>query len=137
MQFLVLLLITIGNLHTDAGNKWLPEKILQIKVDDAGTVSAGRDTINTDNLARYVQERLFKSYTGTGEMHSKIKLAKAGSHVPDIVIEVVSKEILQGQQRALTDLCLLKYKSLFNDIEKRKQDKIKKQFPVLFQTDYQ
>jgi len=48
----------------------------------------------------------------------------------------VLKEIQEGQRRALTELCLLKYKNRFENIEQRKQEKLKKQFPVLFQTDY-
>jgi uncharacterized protein YaaW (UPF0174 family) len=116
--------------------KLFTEKILQVTVDETGTISVGRDTVGSDNLARYIQERLFKSYMGTGLMHSKIKFSKVNDNVPEIVIRVVLEEIQQGQKRALTELCLAKYKNLFDNIDKRKQDKLRKQFPVLFQTDY-
>ncbi len=136
MHLFFLLLTIVGNLNNLSAVKLPPEKILHIKVDEAGTISVGRDTLLADDLAQYVQKRLFKSYTGTGEMHSKIKLEPTSNNVPDTVVDVVIKEIQEGQRRALTELCLLRYKKLFSDIEQRKQDKLKKQFPVLFQTDY-
>lgn len=102
-------------------------------VDETGTVTVGRDTVNADNLARYVQERLFKSYMGTGQMHDQIVLKKKTDDVPDMVTEVILKEIQEGQKRALTELSLQKYRKTFDGLEKKKQDKLKKQFPVLFQ----
>ena len=112
------------------------EKILQVTVDESGTISVGRDTIGSDELARYIQERLFKSYMGTGQMHDKIKFSKANEAVPDMVIQVVLKEIQEGQQKALTQVCLQKYNNRFENVDKKKQDKLRKQFPVLFQRDY-
>jgi len=114
----------------------IAEKILQITVDETGTIKVGRDTISSDNLARYIQERLFKSYMGTGHMHSLIKFEKLNENVPEIVTEVVVKEIKEGQKRALTELSLQKYKKLFDNLDINKQKKIKKQFPVLFQTEF-
>lgn len=112
------------------------EKILQVTVDESGTISIGRDIISSDELARYIQERLFKSWLGTGQMHDKIKFFKANEEVPDMVIQVVLKEIQEGQLKALTQVCLQKYNNRFENVDKKKQDKLRKQFPVLFQTDY-
>lgn len=136
MRLLLLLFAFAGNFHSLAANKLPVEKILQVTVDETGTISVGRDTVGSDKLARYIQERLFKSYLGTGQMHSKIKFSREGINVPDLVIQVVLKEIQEGQRRALSELCIQKYKTLFDNIGKRKQEKLKKQFPVLFQTDY-
>ena len=136
MRALLLLLAIMPSLNVSASNKLPAEKILQVTVNEVGTVTVGRDTVNADNLAKYIQERLFKSYMGTGQMHSKIKFVKANDNVPDMVSEVILKEIQNGQQRALTELCLQKYKNFFDKIEKRKQDKLKKQFPVLFQNNF-
>ncbi len=136
MRALLLLLAIMPSLNVSASNKLPAEKILQVTVNEVGTVTVGRDTVNADNLAKYIQERLFKSYMGTGQMHSKIKFVKANDNVPDMVTEVILKEIQNGQQRALTELCLQKYKNFFDKIEKRKQDKLKKQFPVLFQSNF-
>ncbi|MDZ4793368.1 MAG: hypothetical protein SGI83_03735 [Bacteroidota bacterium] len=137
MRLLLVLFFFPGSIYSSATNKLPAEKILQVIVDEIGTVSIGRDTVGADNLARYIQERLFKSYMGTGKMHSKIKFLKASTNVPDMVAEVVIKEIQDGQRRALKELCLQKYRNLFESINKKKQAKLKKQFPVLFQTEYQ
>jgi hypothetical protein len=136
MRLLLLLFTIIINLQLSAAGNMPREKILWVAVDEIGTITVGGDTISSDDLARYIQERLFKSYVGTGEMHDKIKFSKKTDAVPDMVAEVVIKEIQEGQRRALTELCLEKYRALFENIEKRKQEKLKKQFPVLFQTSY-
>jgi|CXWL01.1.fsa_nt_gi hypothetical protein len=137
MRLLLFLFSFVVSFHTNAAEKLPAEKILQVALDETGTITIGRDTVGSDNLARYIQERLFKSYMGTGQMHSKIKFVKLTANVPDIVIQVVLKEIQEGQRRALTQLCLQRYKKLFENIGKRKQEKLKTQFPVLFQNDYQ
>jgi hypothetical protein len=113
----------------------LAGKIITVKVNTAGIISVGRDTISSDDLALYIRERLFKSYTGTGKMYDGIKLVKDGEP-ENVVFEIVRKEITNGQKKALTELCLEKYKRLFEDISSRQQDKLKKNFPVLFQTTY-
>jgi hypothetical protein len=109
------------------------EKILLVKVDEIGLVSVGRDNVGADNLARYIQERLFKSYMGTGQMHDKIRLEKTDAEIPEPVMEVVITEIKLGQRRALTDLCLQKFSKTFEELDRKKQGRLKKQFPVLFQ----
>ena len=133
MRLLLLLLFSLPLLKATAGEVIPAEKILLITVDEAGTITVGRDTVNADNLARYLQERLFKSYMGTGKMHDQILLKKMTSGVPEMVAEVVVQEIKTGQQRALTELSLQKYRKTFESLDKKKQVKLKKQFPVLFQ----
>lgn len=112
------------------------EKVLLVKVDDIGIITVGRDTVGSDQLARYIQERLFKSYMGTGQMYDKIKFEKTDDNVPDAVTQVVIAEIKTGQNRALQELCLQKYRKTFDGIDKKKQSRLKKQFPVLFQISY-
>ncbi len=111
------------------------QKVITIKVNQSGIISAGRDTISSDDLANYIRERLFKSYTGTGKMYDAIKLIKDGEPQA-VVFEVILKEIANGQKKALTELCLEKHKKLFENISSRQQAKLKKNFPVLFQTTY-
>lgn len=118
-----------------AGNSIPAEKILSISVDESGTISVGRDTVSSDNLAKYIQERLFKSFMGTGHMHDRIVLIKK-TDVPEVVMEVIVKEIQEGQRRALVELCLQKFKRTFDNIEGKQQDRLRKQYPVLFQTSY-
>lgn len=131
---LLLLVITIGSVTALAIHPG--EKILVVKVDEIGLVSIGRDTVAVDNLARYIQERLFKSYVGTGQMHDRIMLEKLDREIPGPVMEVVLAEIKEGQRRALTDLCLQKFRKTFDDLDGKKQARIHKQFPVLFQASY-
>ncbi len=133
MRLLLLTITAFGFMCITSAVKAPAKKILLITVDEIGTVTIGRDTINVDNLARYIQERLFKSYMGTGKMHDRIDLTKE-KEVPETVLEVITKEIQQGQLKALTEVCLQKYRKRFENLEERKQDKIKRQFPVLFQT---
>ena len=54
------------------------DKIITVKVNTAGIIYVGRDTISSDELALYIRQRLFKSYTGTGKMYDGIKLVKDG-----------------------------------------------------------
>ena len=63
-----------------------------------------------------------------------IFVTKVTENVPQTVLEVVIKEVQEGQRRALTELCLEKYKRLYDNIDKKKQGRLKKHFPVLFQT---
>jgi hypothetical protein len=136
MRQLLILFTLTSVLYSSAAILPTGEKILLISVDEIGTITVNSDPVGSDILAIYIQERLFKSYIGTGDMHDRIKLEKADNKVPDLVTEAVVKEIKEGQKKALTSLCLSKYKQLFADLDKKKQEKLQKQFPVLFQTDF-
>lgn len=109
------------------------EKIITVKVNTSGMITIGRDTVSSDDIAAYIRERLFKSYTGTGKMYDAIKLVIDGEPQA-VVMEVVLKEIARGQKKALTELCIEKYKKVFEDISARQQAKLKKNFKVLFIT---
>jgi hypothetical protein len=111
------------------------EKTINIKVNASGIITIGRDTVSSDDVAMYIRERLFKSYTGTGKMYDAIKLTLEGGP-EQVVVDVVKKEIASGQKKALTELCLEKHKKLFEDISSRQKAKLKKNFKVLFQTSY-
>lgn len=137
MKLLLLFLTIAGYIHPIADKKLSAEKILFLHVTEKGTVSSGRDSVYKENIAGYIQERLFNSYISTGKMYTRIKLEKINTAVPDLIVQVVTKEIQEGQKRALKDLCLDKYKKLYDNIDKKNQDKVQKQFPVLFQKDYQ
>jgi hypothetical protein len=136
MRLLLFLLAVTAFLSSPAREKNPAEKILLVQVTEIGVITVNRDTIGSDNLAIYIQERLFKSYLGTGKMHSRIKLQKATSNVPDMVTEVIVKEIKDAQRRALIELSLQKYNRTFDNLEERRKDKLKKMFPVLFQESF-
>ena len=83
----------------------------------AGNIKVNGDPVGSDFLASYIQERLFKSYLGTGKMHDGIKLVKLSDNVPDIVAEVVINEIKEGQRKALVQVSLLRYNKLFDNLD--------------------
>ena len=137
MRQFFFLFALIGIFITPAGMIFPVEKILLVTVDETGNIKVNQDPVGSDDLANYIQERLFKSYTGTGKMHSNIKLMKLSNKVPDMVTQVVTNEIKDGQKKALVQVCLLRYNKLFDSLDKKKQEKMLKLFPVLFQTDFQ
>lgn len=136
MRLLLLFFAITASISSSAKETTPVEKILLVQVNEIGIITVNRDTVGSDLLARYIQERLFKSYLGTGKMHSRIKLQKTDGNVPDMVTEVIIKEIKDGQQRALTEVSLQKHNRSFGSLDKRKQDKLKKLFPVLFQESF-
>lgn len=136
-SFQLLAILLFFSLQITAAPQHIPrpeEKILQVKVDEIGIVSIGRDTISADKLARYIQERLFKSYMGTGKMHDRIILEKTDASVPGPVLEVILAEIKAGQERALRELCTQKFSKPFAALDRKKQERLIKVFPVLFQS---
>ncbi|HEV7782138.1 MAG TPA: hypothetical protein VGO58_12780 [Chitinophagaceae bacterium] len=136
MRTFLFLLIAIARLQKTEAKADIFKPGLEVKVYETGVITVGRDTVSSDELARYIQTRLFKSYMGTGQMPVGIFVTKADDAVPQVVLDVVVKEVQEGQRRALTELCLEKYKRLYESIDKKKQNRLKKQFPVLFQSSY-
>jgi hypothetical protein len=112
------------------------DKVLVVILENTGMVKIGRDTVAVDNIAKYVQERLFKSFLGTGKMHDRILFAKEKGMEDEAMVELVMKEIREGQVRALRQVCTEKYKKLFERLDDSQQKKVRKQFPVLFQTEF-
>lgn len=135
MRFLFLLPGLIFGLLA-AANPPAAEKVLQVKVDEFGLVTVGRDTVGSDQLARYIQERLFKSYLGTGQMHDRIVFETGDAFIPEAVATVIVNEIRAGQQKALQVICLQKFNKTFEMLDKKKQSRLQKIFPVLFQPDF-
>ena len=134
-----LLFTIIVCLQASAGfapeNKLIPPKILTIVVGADGKISMGRDTLLTTELAKEIKNRLWKSFLGTDRMHDVIKLEISGEASPTIRTAVI-EAIHEGQKMALKEICVEKHKKYFEDLSSSHQQKIKKQFPVLFQTDY-
>ena len=120
-------LFTIGTLHA--------QKNVTIQVNVKGDVTIDRITLLNADLAKEVQQRLWRSYMSNGKMLNTIVL-----HLDEGVSEEIKNEVMfaikTGQEKTLTVLSLHKYKKRFEDIGSSKQDKIKKHFPVLFQRTY-
>lgn len=131
ISLLALLLISYKNAPAEETSR-----VIQLRIDEVGMISDGLDTISTDELSEYIRERLFKSYMGTGKMYDKIKVEKINNGPVNAVWEVLVREIALGQKKALAEVCLHKYKKSFDTLKAKQQVKIRRQFPVLFQSDY-
>lgn len=134
MRIVVLLLSFL--LFQEVIAKKTGDKVLIVILENTGIVKIGRDTVAVDNIAKYVQERLFKSFLGTGKMHDRILFAKEKGMEDEMAVQVVIKEIKEGQNRALRQICAEKFRKQYDDLDQGRQKKLQKQFPVLFQTDY-
>lgn len=134
-SLMVLILATVSISFFSAGALHA-QKIVSIHADAKGQVTIDRIMLQGADLAKEVQQRLWRSYMSNGKMVSSISL-----HFDEGVTEEVRNEVLfaikTGQEKTLTVLSLHKYKKRFEDIGASKQDKIKKHFPVLFQRNYE
>lgn len=108
------------------------QKILTVAVDKNGEIFMGRDTLSLDQLPGEIQQRLFKSYLGTGKMYDQIQFQRVGDVLPAI-IHATTEAIKEGQTKALREYCISKYSSSFERLNNNQQNKVKKNFPVLFQ----
>lgn len=112
-----------------------PKKIIVIHVSPSGNALIGRDRISIDNLSKELQNRLWKSFLGTGKMQDSIQL-KFDGEVLMGVRSAAMDALREGQQLALKDICLQQHKMLFEELNEKQQQKIRKHFPILFQSDY-
>jgi len=112
------------------------KKIITITVNEKGQSLIGRDTLTTEELTIELQKRLWKSFTGRGTTYDVIRLQFSGE-VSSEIKNAVIKAIQLSQKNALTEISLDKHKKLFESLSHSQQRKIKKHFPVLFQTDYE
>jgi len=138
IRILLAAFILISGVRVKAGSyteSYSPVKIITITVNEAGQVFMGRDTLSLDHLAAELQNRLWKNYMGTGKMYDSIHLQFTGEVVMEIRGSAMDA-IREAQKKTLISICLEKHKKLFEDITGRQQDKIRKQFPVLFQQKY-
>lgn len=108
------------------------KKIIDMSVDEKGKIYIGRDTLTSDQLVEELKIRLWKSYMGTGKMYDGIKVEYTGNPSSSVK-ETTKKSIHEAQQKTLIDVCLQKHKKLYEDLSSRQQQKIRKEFPVLFQ----
>lgn len=128
----VIAFFTAAQLHAEGKPS---ERILEITVNQSGLITAAGDTMSEDKLARYIQQRLFKSWLSNGRKYTRIKFTRKGE-VADVVSESILKEIREGQQEGLTAICLEKFRTRFENLDPKKQENLRKKLPILFQTDY-
>lgn len=109
-----------------------PSKVIIITLNEKGKVKIDGVTIEYDLVAKELQQRLWRGYMTTGVMARSIQL-ETDINTPDIRKKEIREAIKEAQGKTITILCLYKFKNRFDQISTRKQAKIKKQFPVLFQ----
>jgi biopolymer transport protein ExbD len=117
-------------------DKVFPDKLIIVVVNPDGNVFIGRDTLSIDKLADELQRRLWKGYLGTGKMYDGIKLQLEGEVLMGVKNSAMDA-IQKAQKKVLTEVCLEKHKKLFESLSIRQQEKIRRQFPVLFQESFQ
>ena len=69
-------------------------------------------------------------------MHDRIVFETGDDLVPEAVATVIVNEIRAGQQKALQVICLQKFNRTYEMLDKKKQSRLQKIFPVLFQPDF-
>ena len=108
------------------------QEIILISVHSQNEAIIGKDTFDMEDLSHELQQRFWKSYLGTGKIPIKLKVqydATPTAFEQNAIIDAIKK----AQQNALTELCLQLHKKTFDELSERQQDKIKRQYPVLFQ----
>lgn len=112
------------------------QRVLYITVTEAGRVTVGGgDSIDVSDVPKQVKDALFKSSLGNRKYY-KISITRVGENIPDGTLNSLNDMIRQGQQAALDAICLEKFKQLYSELDDKKQEKLRKQYPVLFQREY-
>jgi hypothetical protein len=130
ITFLVLLPAMKGFSNTGYGHS--QPKIINLTVNPDGSVIMGRDTLSAETLAAALKERLWKSYLGNGKMYDSIQVTFNGEVLMGVRGATLDA-IKLAQTNALKEVCLQKYEQVFDNLPANKQEKLRKQFPVLFQ----
>jgi hypothetical protein len=110
----------------------IPQEIILISVHSDNTAVIGKDTFDMEGLTHELQQRFWKSYLGTGKIPIELKVHYNNSPTATEQ-KTVTDAIKKAQQNALIELCLQLHKKIFAELSERQQDKIKRQYPVLFQ----
>jgi hypothetical protein len=110
----------------------LKKNVITITLNPNGMVYMGPDTISTDQLAEKLQERLWRRYLGNDRMYDEIQVVLNGEVL--MGVKGAALDAIQlAQKNALRDICLQKFKKLYENIDPAQQRKLQRQFPVLFQ----
>ena len=110
-----------------------PAKIIRIEAGTNAVSRIGRDTVLLEDLSRDIHVRLWKSFLGTGRTYDRIEL-QVEEGTTEAIRTALREAIRQGQQKALDQICLEKNKKVFARISGSQQQKMRKKFPVLFQS---
>lgn len=132
-RFLVIL--GIMALHLPANASLIPPnpvKKITVTVTGEGDIYVGRDTVLAENLSKELEQRLWKSYLGTGKMYDSIVVVFQDGVLMGMKGSVLDA-VKEAQTKALDILCVDKYHKPFDKLSATQQQKVRKNFPVLFQ----
>lgn len=132
MKQLLLFFLGISLISRAGATEPPAKKFLDLTVTANGAIYMWPDTLIIDELAENVEQRLWKSYLGTGEMYDEIRINYESGTPAQLRIDAL-KAIKEGQTKALTQVCLQKNRKTYDELTSRQQKKIRRQFPVLFQ----
>lgn len=109
-------------------------RILHIHVAPKEEVSIDGVKIDiSESLSKELQQRLWRSFMGNGKMPDRIDLQFEEAVTAQVKASIL-KSIKEAQEKTLNLLCLHKYKRSSVDITGKQRSRLKKQFPVLFQS---
>ena len=134
-RFILLSCFSLIYLQSNAGLPTVqnrPLKTITITIEPGGRVFMGPDTIYVADLAADLQERLWKSWLSTGKMYDRIEIKLRGEVLMGVRGAALDA-IKEAQGKTLTAVCLQKYKQNYEMLTAKQKQKLKRQFPVLFQ----
>ena len=108
------------------------DKVIHITVNQYSQVLIGRDTLTISDLSKELEERLWRNFLGTGKTYDAIKLSFTET-VSQTTKEAVIAAIKNAQKAVLKSISLEKHEDIYESLPPDKQQKLKKQFPALFQ----
>ena len=112
------------------------QKTITIHLSGNGDIFIDGVKLRADQeLTSELQSRLWRSYVGNGLMPQSIHL-ETEPGIGTATINTAREAIVKTQTLVRDRLAVDKYKQAYKDISTRKQEKIQKKFPVLFQTDF-
>ncbi len=91
--------------------------------------------VNFWELGTELHKRIWRTFMGNDKMPDNVLVVYEGD-VNDETKTATLKSVQEAQQRTKTMYALFKYKKKFEDLSDSKKDKIKKQFPILFQQEF-
>jgi hypothetical protein len=132
---IITLLSTVLLFQQSRGNNAInpaEEKIITITVNQYSQVFIGPDTLTIADLGKELENRLWRNFLGTGKSYDAIKLSFTGDVSQPTRLATIA-QIKSAQKIVLKNISLDKHDKAFEDLDAEKQDKLRKQFPVLFQ----
>ena len=107
MNRIILSLLLLSVVSFADAKSFPAKKYLDITVMANGRIHMWPDTLSSTELPAIVQERLWKSYLGTGKMYDEIRVNYQNDVTEKQKADAL-KAIREGQSKALIEVCLQK-----------------------------